>query len=66
MTRLSEAEKRELLADATSASRRAEFVRLDARLVHLTPYEYLNFLNWSSNWFSTPKMAPMTGDSFLL
>ncbi len=68
MTRLSKTEKRELLDDAASATRRDDFARLDRRLVTLTSREYLAFLTSASQVTSEKKSdrPPISGDHFLL
>jgi hypothetical protein len=63
MTRLSDQEKRELLADAASNELQQDFREVAARSTPLAPSEYLAFLTWASN-FSKEKLEdrkPMTG-----
>jgi hypothetical protein len=47
MTKLTEREKQELLADAASISRRKDFDKLRVNTRVLTPAQYLDFLNWA-------------------
>lgn len=48
MTTLSNQEKRELLADAASAARRADFTRMASQPAALFPLEHIEFLTWAS------------------
>lgn len=48
MTKLSNQEKRELIEDAMSEGRQADFKQLSEQQRQLTPTEYLEFLTWAS------------------
>ncbi len=61
MTKLNERERRELLEDASSDTRRADFERLRHEGKTLTATQYLDFLNWASSL-----MAERPGDRPLI
>lgn len=68
MARLSEIEKREMLADAGSDSLRIEFDHLRRTEPPLTPLEFIEFLDWAVG-FTTERSEnrkAISGSSFLL
>ena len=51
MARLTEKEKKELLEDSQSSSRRDDFARISERsMKRLSLSEYIEFLNWSQQF----------------
>ena len=67
MTKLNERERQDLLADAASESRRADFDKLKADGKTLTATQYLDFLNWAGG-LMTEKHGdrPLIKGTFLL
>ena len=67
MTKLNERERQELLADAASETRRAEFNELRHDRKTLTAAEYLDFLNWAGGLMTEkPGDRPLIKGTFLL
>ena len=67
MTKLNERERRELLEDASSDARRADFKRLRHEGKTLTATQYLDFLNWAGSLMAErPGDRPLIKGTFLL
>jgi len=70
MSKLSDDQKKELLEDAYSQSRKNDFraLRESTEQKPLTPQEYIEFLDWAQQFMKEDpsERPPMTGDHFLM
>ena len=70
MAKLTEEEKRELLEDSKSVTRRNDFSKLRSRAVtrRLSPAEFVEFLDWAQQFMTEDprNRPPIKGDTFLL